>query len=590
MKTLIIIIGLITFPIVALGQTSTPCKCKFGTIDEMAIFENKMAKLMQNAIISTDIRYIPIKLQVIRKSNGTTETNITDMLDAFNFALGNTNGIFSDAKIQFYIDGIAPNYIDDDTYYTFKDSYASDGFLKKYGSKTAINVLLPNSFAFGACGYADAWPSSYLISHYIVIPTLGGSCVKNNTLAHELGHYFALKHTHSGTVWDNYDGELVTRDVAKGANCVTVGDRVCDTPADPFALYRDAGINPTDFSDNYIGTLTDANGEKFTPMLNNVMSYWAKAQRNYGYVMTPLQHARMQYGYKVRTDPINEYNFSAPPTIVTAPSDCYVLKMSNNNNIPQIFWMDNSTNETGFIVERSTNPNDSFVGIGGVGPINGSGQMVSFIDNSIPVGTTTCYYRVKPSNTTTMYSNVGGFVVSDPCPYYSYTVGNITIPNTTVKYASFYRASNNLTANGLVALPLNILKANQFIELKTGFNTANGITLVASIGACDNPSSARQGIAEEPKQAVPTLEAYPNPTTDRVTINYEVSEAEAGSEVVVFLTTDMGKTIGTLVHDEHHEAGTFSINYSTQHLPEGMYIYSISTNGRLQSKRLVVAR
>ncbi len=50
------------------------------------------------------------------------------------------------------------------------------------------------------------------------------------TIAHEMGHYFGLLHTHetaNGT-------ELVN-----GTNCGTAGDLLCDTPADGFHTFGD---------------------------------------------------------------------------------------------------------------------------------------------------------------------------------------------------------------------------------------------------------------------------------------------------------------------------------------------------------------
>lgn len=81
-----------------------------------------------------------------------------------------------------------------------------------------------------------------------------------NTLAHEAAHVLGLQHT-----FDTSSGaELVD-----GSNCSTAGDLICDTPAAP-QLNLPGLLAP---GCTYVGTMTDANGEAYTPMLNNLMGY-----------------------------------------------------------------------------------------------------------------------------------------------------------------------------------------------------------------------------------------------------------------------------------------------------------------------------
>ncbi len=77
----------------------------------------------------------------------------------------------------------------------------------------------------------------------------------STSIEHEMGHTLALRHTHQG-------GELVD-----GSNCTAAGDQVCDTPADP-------GLNGTNvIGCVYVGSAVDANGQPYTPLTNNFMSY-----------------------------------------------------------------------------------------------------------------------------------------------------------------------------------------------------------------------------------------------------------------------------------------------------------------------------
>lgn len=95
-------------------------------------------------------------------------------------------------------------------------------------------------------------------------------------LAHHLGHLLGLEHTYSSAS----NLELVD-----GSNCETAGDRICDTPADPFGVawdtlsnsYYDLSIgefNLSEFENNceFTSRLKDPNGEFFQPKTGNMMS------------------------------------------------------------------------------------------------------------------------------------------------------------------------------------------------------------------------------------------------------------------------------------------------------------------------------
>ncbi len=99
-----------------------------------------------------------------------------------------------------------------------------------------------------------------------------------STMAHELGHLFGLGHTHDG---------VIEPELADGSNCTIGGDMLCDTPADPNLATPGYVIAPC----QYVGTITDANGDLYTPMLNNVMSYTPCVADS----LTPQQNAVMRY-------------------------------------------------------------------------------------------------------------------------------------------------------------------------------------------------------------------------------------------------------------------------------------------------------
>jgi len=84
------------------------------------------------------------------------------------------------------------------------------------------------------------------------------------TIIHELGHLFGLEHTFEGS-----GIELVN-----GSNCETEGDKICDTPADPY-------VNGEDFSQyinletcEFISIKRDSMNQFYQPDVGNFMSYY----------------------------------------------------------------------------------------------------------------------------------------------------------------------------------------------------------------------------------------------------------------------------------------------------------------------------
>lgn len=86
------------------------------------------------------------------------------------------------------------------------------------------------------------------------------SCSENSSsLAHELGHYFSLLHTHEVMFGQEY---------VNGINCYETGDLLCGTPADPGLNVNNVGSNCT-----YVGQELDPIGFNYSPSTKNIMSY-----------------------------------------------------------------------------------------------------------------------------------------------------------------------------------------------------------------------------------------------------------------------------------------------------------------------------
>lgn len=210
-------------------------------------------------------RYIPLKLHVVGRTNG---TGLTDFRRIFaNFC--ELNASYDSMNIQFYIYGDI-HYIYDNYYYSWDNntSSAGDDLMQTYNVSNAINCYVVGTVT-GLCGYA--WPPGWGPSNPSQ-PNSGdglvliGDCIGsgNTTWQHEMGHYFSLMHTfYEG--WG--DPENVAR-TGPNANCNSAGDGFCDSPADPID-YRS--------SCPYGQTLTDPVGDLYNPDETLFMSYYDDA-------------------------------------------------------------------------------------------------------------------------------------------------------------------------------------------------------------------------------------------------------------------------------------------------------------------------
>lgn len=131
-----------------------------------------------------------------------------------------------------------------------------------YHQKNCINVYYiyymtdpyPYCSYSGVGAVADMLTSGTVIAKACLLP---GSMIH----AHEMGHILGLEDTYE----KKYGLELVD-----GSNCATAGDKICDTPADPFIpndnhVYRDQDCH-------FVSNKKDANGQYYDPLVGNIMS------------------------------------------------------------------------------------------------------------------------------------------------------------------------------------------------------------------------------------------------------------------------------------------------------------------------------
>ena len=230
---------------------------------------------------------IPIVAHIVRTSIGTGGLQ----KNTLNTAIGQLNSTFGQVNFRFNLCYI--NYIDNDDFYSgITKAYKADTFMVNpsneynmalpHRADEAVNVFFVPTVSTGGCGWSS-FPSYVGIDKDWTV--IRNDCADNgSTLAHEIGHYFNLYHTHE--CWGGDNCELVDR-----SNCgPNIGDELCDTPADPDI--RSCVTSDCEYDDEC--TETDANGDLYTPDVNNVMSYSRKHCRTY---FSSEQRVRMQQSY-----------------------------------------------------------------------------------------------------------------------------------------------------------------------------------------------------------------------------------------------------------------------------------------------------
>ena len=265
--------------------------------------------------------YVPVRPHIYRQTNGTGGMTLTSLNNVM--ALVNKYYLNNGSGIQFYFCGTSPDYINNDQIYnngfpsTTKDESSANG----RDATNAMNLYLVNRFdETSLLGYAY-FPANTLKSTRSFIRTggLSDNYIGDFVIDHEFGHNFNLLHTFQGTT-ATATPELVTR--GAGANCTTTGDLLCDTPADPYGR-----TGATTSSQNgcltYTGTITDTQGNLYTPSMGNIMSYYDGCNPNF----TTGQYDRLQGGLALRQSH-STYSLTCAPTTVAMPTN--VVAVASN--------------------------------------------------------------------------------------------------------------------------------------------------------------------------------------------------------------------------------------------------------------------
>lgn len=259
-------------------------------------------KQQKNARAITNYR-VAVKANVVSGNNASSFLSESDVREIIN----NANLYLQNINIQLYLYNDKVFQIKSDQYADFK--IVDEVALRQANDVSdAINIYFVKYITL---------QNLTILSGYAALPSYAASTnrifysyferteddfnnLKNKTFLHEIGHYFGLLHTFQDSNHaDISKRELVTR--GAGSNCVSTGDQLCDTQADPFE--RLPLIYAFNCDEKTPSNLQDAHGNTFSPPIDNIMSY----QQRCGNVFTEQQYQKMQASFAIRFSPLAEY-------------------------------------------------------------------------------------------------------------------------------------------------------------------------------------------------------------------------------------------------------------------------------------------
>ncbi len=171
-----------------------------------------LSQISQDSVISLPQinKTLSIAIHVIKDSLGDVNVDINDIYDEINI----TNDLFKPINLSFRVCSVDSI-----------DNFQYDDLFHNYASSLREEQELINQF------YVDSIINIYAITKFSQI-TACKSCknymiVRKDylyTIPHLMGHIFGLLHTNG----NGNHAELVN-----GSNCLTTGDFICDTQADP---------------------------------------------------------------------------------------------------------------------------------------------------------------------------------------------------------------------------------------------------------------------------------------------------------------------------------------------------------------------
>ncbi len=195
----------------------------------------------------------------------------------------------------------------------------------------------------------------------------------------------------------------------------------------------------------------------------------------------------------------------------------------------------------------------------------------------------TIWLSVKNNTSDSLYVTVAKEVISElPDSYNTFCMGNCFDPSVTTSPTTLNLAAGESSTNDqfhLVYFPAN-QEGTTTVKYSFYDQRINEIPTVVVV----NYITGGVGIHNENISAK-VFNAYPNPATSNVTIQYDLSGRAASTDARIVITSLVGNKVYTLPLSNN--SGKASIDISN--LVAGIYFYSIEANGQvISTKKLIV--
>lgn len=303
-----------------------------------------------------------------------------------------------------------------------------------------------------------------------------------------------------------------------------------------------------------------------------------------------------QYCYRVRafntagnSGYTNESCAATFPDTPSAPSNLVSSVIQNPFSV-MLGWTDNSSNESGFIIEKEI-VTDTFLAIDTV-----SANVTAYQDMNVAI--TTYRYRVKAFNASgsSSYSNVTEIFV--PVELTSFTAesegGKIylrwqTATETNNKGFEVERrlSGSAWSTTGFISGKGTTTEPTDYVF--TDAPTAPG-KYIYRLKQIDYSGAFEYSKEVEAEFVVPQewnlSQNYPNPFNPATSIEFTIPME---SNVSIKIYNTIGSEIAQLVN-ERKAAGVYKINFDAAGLPSGMYFYKISANGFEQTRKMLLMK
>lgn len=388
----LLLLGLVFFD--GVGQDfkcGTPERTKKEVQDMQNFYKN--FSLQNQNLPSISTQYIYIKFHNVLKNDLTGRniaTNISSILSFLNIK-------FASLNIEFKQSG-SINYIISDQYYDL--TYSEEDALRANNDCTnALNMYFVGDPA-GNGGYArypelgnGKFTNATFMQSKVDDATFNNFVIAQ-VLPHELGHYFNLYHTFGKTNGGvGGVGGVLTNELVDGSNCIYEGDDVCDTPADPY-MNSSWSVCSIQSSCTWNCTNTDANGQRYSPSMNNFMSYYQYCRNTF----TSGQFYRMSGGLNLRnsvsTDLSQRYYLDGLDRIVLGDPSSTLVCYGSNISINFGAYGESSFYKGNYYLQiKAVNGGYFFSNIS-ISPQNTSSGMGT-ITGTIPSNTPTGYYQIR---------------------------------------------------------------------------------------------------------------------------------------------------------------------------------------------------